>query len=254
MNLLVRTAFDGLAFHGTQIQPGGVDTFQGLMEKLLSKIYDQPIRIRCSSRLDAKVSARDFCFSFVAPDTIEPERLMNYLNTQTESSVRVRKIVRVSDGFDARGTPHCKEYLYTLDLGIYNPILDSHAWPIYKPLDRDLLIEALNRFVGTHDFRSFASSDSKNPNEDFRSSIDFIKTSFSKGGKLCRILIRGWAFHRYQVRLMVGAAARIAMGKDPVEIIDRRLEDPDLDCVKVKAPPEGLLLWHTIYRGEVERC
>lgn len=249
-NYLCRVGFDGLRFKGTQIQPAGTPTLQGTLEKLLSTIYDAPVKIRFSSRLDAGVSARDLCFSFRAEKELDLDRVVNFLNTQGTPALRIRSMRRVKDSFDARSAPHAKEYVYLLDLGVYDPVLDSRAWPIYKPLDRQLLARALSLFEGTHDFSSFASLEQRGVrDESFISNIERIRVSFPRRGKLAQITIRGWAFHRYQVRMMVGAAVRVALGRDSLETIEERLTHPDIDAAKLKAPAEGLTLSRTIYRG-----
>ena len=248
-NYLCRVAFDGLRFKGTQIQPAGIPTLQGTLEKLLSTIYDAPVKIRFSSRLDAGVSARDLCFSFRAEKDLDPVRVANYLNTQGAPALRIRSLTRVDESFDARSVPHAKEYVYLLDLGVYDPVLDARAWPIYKPVDRNLLVAALALFEGTHDFASFASLEQRGVrDESFISTIERIGVTFPRGGKLARITIRGWAFHRYQVRMMVGAAVRVALGRESLEMLRSRLEHPDIDAAKLKAPAEGLTLSRTIYR------
>ena len=63
MRILVNISYDGLYFIGSQKQPEG-RTIQGEFEKLLSNLFNEEIKVIICSRLDAKVSARNFAFAF----------------------------------------------------------------------------------------------------------------------------------------------------------------------------------------------
>ena len=67
MNIFLRIAFHGADFYGTQKQKDK-PTIQGLFEDLLSKIYNTPIKVTISSRLDRFVSALDFGLTFFSPN------------------------------------------------------------------------------------------------------------------------------------------------------------------------------------------
>lgn len=249
-NYLLRISFDGTLYSGTQRQNRGQRTVQGEIESALKRLTGQEISIRCSSRLDAGVSARDFCISFRADLPFDDDRLSYLLNSQLDKSIRVVSSERVDDDFDARGTPHRKEYRYLIDIGVFDPILDSHAWVIERKMDLKMLKKALFIFLGEHSFASFSSLDNKGDrDQDFRSEITRIDVHFLRRRKLILIRISGRSFHRYQVRMMVGAAVQVALGKLSIEELERRLEQPDIDSPKHRAPAEGLTLWRTEYRG-----
>ncbi|HBR85967.1 MAG TPA: hypothetical protein DEA32_02140 [Firmicutes bacterium] len=248
-NYLLRISFDGLCFQGTQIQPDDRQTIQGVFQRLLSKLFATEIKIRCSSRLDRGVSARDFCFSFRVDSRITPDRILYYLNSQIGKSIRVNSIEKVGDDFDARATPHRKTYLYTIDCGIFDPVLDSHCGVVNHRLDLDLFVRTMNIFIGQHDFKSFASLDSKGDREqNFISIIDRIHITARRGGKIIETRITGRAFHRYQVRMMIGAAIGVASGREKLDEVESRLVNPNIDARKYKAPAEGLCLIRTTYR------
>ena len=252
-NYLLRVAFDGLGYHGTQRQKKGQRTVQGELEAALFRLTGHEVRIRCSSRLDSGVSATDFCISFKAELPYRKERLLELLNGQLGKSIHVKSIQRVRDEFDARGTPHRKRYRYLIDNGAFDPILDSHAWVIPAQLDLEKIQATMNIFLGKHSFASFASPDRQGKRDgDFTSEITETKAVTKAAGKLIYIYVSGHRFHRYQVRMMVGAAVQASLGKISLEEIERRLEQPDIDSSKYKAPAEGLTLVKTEYRGRWE--
>jgi tRNA pseudouridine38-40 synthase len=53
---LIKIAYDGLKFHGTQIQPDK-RTVQGELEEHLSFLYNEPIKVTGGSRTDTLVHA-----------------------------------------------------------------------------------------------------------------------------------------------------------------------------------------------------
>ena len=61
-NLKFAIAYNGAAYNGYQSQPGG-NTVQDNVEKALSKLLNQSVKINGCSRTDAGVHAREFVFS-----------------------------------------------------------------------------------------------------------------------------------------------------------------------------------------------
>lgn len=255
-NFLVRITFDGLRFKGTQKQPDG-GTVQDLFESLLSRLFREPVGIRCSSRLDAGVSARDFCFSFRHDTKMVTDKLCWYLSSQSPDFVRVRSVEEVPSDFDAKGTPHFKVYSYGLDTGADDPILDSHLWNVGK-IDVSLLKKALDLFIGIHDFSSFAALNNKGErDQDFHSEIMSADIETGLDGRLTFVRLTGRAFHRYQIRMMIGAGIEVCKGKISLEKVKSLLDAPDIDARKFKAPGNALILEKTVYRkggeGDAQR-
>src|SRR5580658_10358478 len=49
-------AYDGMCYHGWQVQPG-VETVQAVVERALSRVADHPVSVVCAGRTDAGVHA-----------------------------------------------------------------------------------------------------------------------------------------------------------------------------------------------------
>lgn len=246
-NFLVRVAFDGTFFKGTQKQPD-TPTIQGLFEDLLTSFFHEETSIKCSSRLDSGVSARDFCFSFKKDTDLANEKIRFYLDSQSPASVKVNKVQTVPLDFDAKSTPHHKVYSYGLDLGKPDPITDYHLWNVGK-IDLGILQQALNFFIGVHDFSSFSALNKRGErDQSFIGEITSIKIKTQRRKTQAFIYIDGHSFCRYQIRMMIGAGIRAAEGKLSLDMIKDSLEHPNIDARKYKAPAEALILEKTIYR------
>jgi len=249
-NYLVNIAFDGYEFNGTQKQPKGL-TVQGVIEEQLTKLYGEKIRILCCSRLDSKVSALDYYFSFNANDKYSIETITNYLNRMTPSSILVKEVKEVSMNFDAYHTPHMKEYVYGFNLGIKNPLFNRYFYYVDKHMDLNLFKQALKLFEGKHDFSSFASlTDNRIKDQTFIGEIFSTSIDEKEDGNLILVHIQGKNFYRYEVRMILGACLNVALGKYNLDWIKDKLVNPSLLSFKIKLPAYPLILYKTTYVDE----
>lgn len=240
MVTFLRISFSGRNFYGTQKQPGK-RTIQGLFEELLSRIYNQKIKVTISSRLDRGVNANDFGLSFTTPDSrVSAEHLQYYFRRALDRDVIVKEIRSVDDEeFSARYNCDYKRYLYLIqNQKNPNPLFESFTYhPAIKPLDPNKVQEALALFEGNHDFRLFAT-----PEGDENTLLTIDKTWFEEKDDILYLRFQGRNFLRYQVRFMVGAILSYCEGKLTLEGIQDLLQGKEVAYPKLKAEPEGLML------------
>lgn len=246
MKYLLRIAFDGLCFKGTQKQKNA-KTVQGEIEKFLSSIYEAPIALECCSRLDSDVSAMDFvCCFFPKDKRIRKEKLPSVLSKPFSGLLKVKSIEEVPASFSPRFDAHSKTYLYLIDLK-GEPLLHSHTY--FPPYDFDVSVykDALKHFTGIHDFKLFSSRDNRNEEEEsFESFIQKIDVSEKEG--LLLTYITGTNFHRYQIRFMIGEALDIASGKKVLSDLTDKLEGKgDPSSPRLKVPGNALILYKVSY-------
>ena len=107
------------------------------------------------------------------------------------------------------------------------------------------LEQALQVFVGTHDFRSFATGDEK---ESTVRTIDAISLHYCKRLGAYRIMVTGKGFLKYMVRRIVGACLEVAshdiLSIDDLEAV---LAAKNPEHHLPKAPAQGLLLRRVCY-------
>ncbi len=131
-----------------------------------------------------------------------------------------------------------KTYEYKINTGIYNPLLRTHVYQYGKPLNIEVMKEAIKYFVGVHDFTTFTSGECKKENK-VREIYD-AKVTEEDG--IITITFEGKGFLKYQVRNMVGTLIKIGEEKIKPDIVSSLLEKKDRKSAYLCAPAEGLTL------------
>ena len=113
-------------------------------------------------------------------------------------------------------------------------------------LDIELFKSALQKFEGTHNYQDFTSKEEDEGG--------FFRTIYNieviKEGDLLRVIFTGNGFMRYQIRNMIGSAINVANKKEPLEFIDKHLQDnKNREIIAYKAPASGLYLVDVIYNN-----
>ncbi len=247
MTILIRCAFSGEHFHGTQKQPDK-RTVQGEFEKALSVIHDQKVKTVIASRLDSQVNALDFALSYAVPSLpFDTDHLHYYLRRVLPKDIVIHKVQIVEDSFSARFSCLGKTYLYQIQNGKrHNPLWNTFTYSPILPLDEGLLREAGELFVGKHDFRQFATPEKKDEN----TILTLSSFAMEKVDDILQIRFHGKSFLRYQVRFLVGSMIEHALGILSLEDIQRLLEGEKFRFRKLKAEPQGLTLQRLYYKGE----
>jgi tRNA pseudouridine38-40 synthase len=240
-------AYDGTAYRGWQIQAARFSTVQQTLEKTLEKIVGQPVRVQGCSRTDQGVHARGQVAHVDLTCRMKPTALLNAMNSRLPADIRILKVVKVKPDFHARKSATAKEYRYFIwnDAQIL-PDKRLHFTHVYRPLDIAVLREAVKRFVGRHDFASFAANPSREVFSTVRSVFDFTVTR--KGKEIC-FRVRGEGFLYKQVRSMVGFLIHVGAGIEKPEAITELLTTHTPRTARVpSAQPNGLFLWRVWYK------
>ena len=244
MKILGICSYKGTNYYGWQKQVGFISV-QEKIEECLSKVYDTTINIQGSGRTDAGVHALKQYFHFVSDKQKDLKQLAYALNKMLPDDIKIISFNEVDDNFHARYNATKKIYEYRILLTNKDPFSYDLAYVYPMPLDVPLFIDALNRFVGTHNYQDFTSKEEDEGN--------FIRTLYDveviREKDLLRIVFTGNGFMRYQIRNMIGAAISVANSKEPLEFIDKHLKKNDnkRDIIAYKAPSCGLYLVDVIY-------
>ena len=102
---------------------------------------------------------------------------------------------------------------------------------------------AAARFVGTHDFASFAASTGSEEDDRERSAMREIfsaQLARDATGEELHFTVRGKSFLRHMVRKMVGTLLDVGRGKLQVGDIDRLFDLRDRSKSGPTVPPQGL--------------
>lgn len=243
MRILIRIAFLGNAFYGTQKQKNE-STVQGEFEKRLSQVYNEPIKATISSRLDRNVNALDFALTFdTEKKTMTLSHLKYFLQRSFSDEVYIKDVREVPSSFSPRYDCKDKTYCYLIqNTERKNPLLSTITYTPIHPLDIHKVKEVLSLFVGEHDFAQFAT-----PEGDENTVLILDDANAIEKDGLLQIRFRSKAFLRYQVRFMVGAVLSYCDNKLTLDEIKTLLTGKDFKRQKMKAEAKGLYLEHICY-------
>lgn len=238
-NLLVTISYDGRQFHGWQIQQNAV-TVQEVFQNALQKIIGNDFDVKGCSRTDSGVHANMYCISVKTSHPILPQRLKAALNRWLPKSVAVLECIEKELDFHARYSCKSKEYIYKIwNSEVRNPFLDGYALHYRYPIDEKLLHTASQAFVGTHDFTSFCTLDSRKKGDMTRTVKSF---SVTRDKELVTMRVEADGFLYNMVRIMVGTLLRVQQGKINPDEIPAIIEKKDRKFAGPTAQPCGLYL------------
>ncbi|OLC97529.1 MAG: tRNA pseudouridine(38-40) synthase TruA [Acidobacteria bacterium 13_1_40CM_4_58_4] len=225
-------AYDGTDFHGWQMQ-ANKPTIQGEIVHVLQRLTQERIILHGAGRTDAGVHALGQVASF---------------RTQSPLSAAIRIVgsEEVGPDFNARWSARGKTYRYRLYRGkVVPPAVWRYVLHYPFPLDEDAMRDAAARFVGTHDFASFAASTGSEDDEHEHSTErEIYSTELARSADNEELLftVSGRSFLRYMVRKMVGTLLDVGRGKLKPEDIDRLYEIKDRSKSGPTVPPQGLVM------------
>lgn len=239
---LITFCYDGSNYHGYQRQPN-LKTIQGAIEEALTKLNNNSFTsLHASGRTDAGVHALNQKAHFDLKQDIKPFKIKYFINNLTDDDLYIKDVIIVDDNFHARFDVSAKEYLYKINLGVYNPLKRNMVYQYNQPLNIKKIKKAIRYLKGTHDFIAFT-----NKKELKGSSVrTLFKVKTVKMKDELRIFFLGSGFLKYQIRNIVGVLIDIGSGKEKASYINDLL----LNKAEIKrcANREGLYLNRVIYK------
>jgi tRNA pseudouridine38-40 synthase len=269
-------SYDGTEFRGWQVQPEQI-TVQGELQAALGRVTGESPLPQGSGRTDAGVHALAQVANFTLAAAIPPENLVLALNRTLPESIRVLSAVHVPSDFHARHSTVAKTYEYRVFVErrpgehrrICPPFLARYVYSYPWPLSLAALNDAGQRFVGTHDFLSFAATDPDASSRDLATrngeaevedeegepQKNAIRTVFGSGwheqqtadGSLLVYRVRGSGFLHHMVRNLVGTMLDVGRGYTPADAIPGMIAARARAAAGPTAPARGLFLHSVEY-------
>lgn len=241
----ITIAYDGTDFHGWQMQPNE-PTIQGEISGVLRCLTQENIALHATGRTDAGVHALGQVGSFRTQSGLSANDFQRALNALLPPSIRITAAEEVGPEFDARWSARGKIYRYRIYRGrVVPPMLWRYVLHYPFPLDEEAMKLGAVRFVGMHDFASFAASTGSEEDDKERSTIREIYSSAlarTADGEELIYTVHGRSFLRYMVRKMVGTLLDIGRGKLTPDDIDRLYVLKDRSKSGPTVPPHGLCM------------
>lgn len=232
--------YEGTNYSGWQTQTI-LPTVQGTLIQAARRLTrDEGAWVAGASRTDAGVHALGQVAGLKAHTNIYCQDMMKGLNFFLPDDIVVKQAIDMPLDFDPRRGSKSKTYLYRIiNRNHPSALLRNFSWNVLKSLDLDAMREAATHFIGEKNFASFMAADS-DANHPVRqvTSVEIFK----KEDGLVEIEVRGTAFLRHMVRIMVGTLVAVGKGKRRPADIHGIIEARSREAAGMTAPAGGLCL------------
>ncbi len=245
MNYLGFLSFRGTDFYGFERQTEK-RSIQGEVEKVLSQVCGEKIKIHGAGRTDAGVHALSYGFSFSTDSKLGKEKILYAANRLLPMDILLKSLEEKPDSFDGRHSVSGKVYLYRFSYGQKDPFQVGLLTQLGREdFDANAFKECLSCFVGTHDFRNLTTK--KEDKDDFVRTIEKIDVEVSPESKNGIVVFYGLHFMTYQVRLMMGLAFQCAYHQKDPKDVPSLMERRPRKILSYKASADGLYLKEVFY-------
>ena len=241
-NIKCEISYDGFNYCGFQIQPG-LKTIQGEIQKVLSKVTNDDIKIHASGRTDTGVHAKKQVINFQLNSNIPVERWSIIFNMLLPEDIVVNTVEEMPLDFHSRYDAKIKTYRYSINNQSTINVFRRN-FTLYYPhfLDVELMNNASKLFVGSHDFSSFSSAKAKLNRERI-----IYDSKVWKEEEEIIFQVSGNGFLHNMVRILAGTLIKIGNGKMSAEEISLIFQKKDRKLAGCTVPAKGLTLWDVVY-------
>ncbi len=246
-NIKVEIQYLGTNYHGWQLQSNG-PTIQGELERALSKVLQEDVRLIGSGRTDAGVHAIRQVANFFTRKEIPLVGILKGANSLLPDDIAILEVEEVPEDFHARKSAKKKCYLYRIvESNSRLPLFLDRAWVLGPGLDIQRMGDACKLLVGTHDFKAFQRSGSSVKTTTRTIYLCEVSTSTWEGHRCIEILVAANGFLRYMVRNIVGILVKIGRGDLGPDAIEIMLNNKERTYAFKTAPACGLYLKEVYY-------
>lgn len=237
-------AYEGTAYHGWQVQPGGVATIEGELNRVLQTLTGEEIQVIGASRTDAGVHALGNVAVFDTESPIPSEKFSYAMNQRLPEDIVVQKSEQVPDSFHPRYCECRKRYEYTiLNRKFPLPEYRNTAMFYHGSLDVERMQLAAAAFIGEHDFAGFCSAGAQ-----VKSTVRTIyDLQVEKKEEIISIRVQGNGFLYNMVRIIAGTLLEVGKGSIPPERMAQIIASGRRDLAGPTAPAKGLRLLEILY-------
>ncbi|MBU1862276.1 MAG: tRNA pseudouridine(38-40) synthase TruA [Candidatus Omnitrophica bacterium] len=242
-NIKLILEYDGTNYCGFQKQKQH-NTIQRELEKALSRLCNEPIRVTSSGRTDSGVHARGHVVNFTMSRTLTKSNIIKGANSYLPKDIVVKSVRFVSASFHARFSARRKIYQYHLwNAPVRTPLRNRYCYHYIFPLNIADMKKAAKVLVGKRDFKAFCAQGRKKEN-----TIRHLRRiTIRKKGYLITFTFEGNGFLYNMVRNIVGTLLLAGRGKLFVSDVKKILSSKDRMQAGPTAPPQGLMLMKVLY-------
>ncbi len=231
-------AYDGTGYHGWQLQDNGI-TIESELNRCLSELLGEPVRVIGASRTDAGVHALGNIAVFDTKSRIPPEKISYALNQRLPEDIRIQRSEEVAPDWHPRRCASRKTYEYRIYRGEFPmPVKRLYSYFLYCRLDLERMREAAGFLEGEHDFKSFCQTGSQ-----AESTVRTIyRLQVEEQGADLVIRVCGSGFLYNMVRIIAGTLIEVGQGRREPGSMTAVLEAGNRSAAGATAPAHGLTL------------
>jgi tRNA pseudouridine38-40 synthase len=241
-------AYDGSAYQGFQRQVDGVPTVQAAVEDAIARIVQQNVTVLAAGRTDAGVHAVGQVIAFDVDWRHAIADLLRAINAVLPDDIALQDIRQHADFFHPRYDALSRVYYYRiLNAEQPQPLLRKVCWQIRGDLNVNIMQDAAEMLIGTHDFAAFG-----NPPQGENTIREVMMSRWTREnqpfGDFLVYRIEGTAFLHHMVRRIVGMLTDVGRGALTLAQFEAIFQSADLSQATTLAPPQGLTLEKVRYR------
>ena len=239
--------YNGSLFSGYQMQSKGTRTVQEELEKALSKVANEAVRLTCAGRTDTGVHATGQVVHF---DTAKQRELKAWMlggNTNLPRDISIHWVRQVSEQFNARFSAVSRSYRYILFNRKIRPAIfqNNVAWS-FEHLNESEMNLAAQHLMGEHDFSAFRASRCQAKH----AVREMQNISVKRTGNYIILDIKANAFLHHMVRNIMGSLMVIGHGEQKNQWMRELLQGRDRKKAGMTASAAGLYLVNVEYPAE----
>ncbi len=231
----IEVAYKGTKYAGFQVQPAG-DTIQGRLETALQTFYRKAFDLKCSSRTDSGVHARQNYFHTDTEALLSVQDIY-HINALLPGDIMVKNIWVMAPSAHSRFDAIARRYHYYLHTKP-DPFIPDQSWYYPYPVDKTLLQEAAVIVLQTADFTSFSKR-----NTQAKTMLCSLTTSewlFNENQMV--YTVQGNRFLRGMVKALVGTMLQVGRRKITINRFEEIIASHNCTLADFSTPPHGLFL------------
>ena len=216
---------------------------QGEIERVLSEICAEPVRITGAGRTDAGVHATGQVIDFRTASVLDGRSMERGVNALLPEDIAVSELEPAAEEFHARFSATGRTYEYRIRTARTRDPLErarEHWYP--AQLDIEAMRKASEALLGRYDFAAFAAGVS--------GERTVRRAVWGSRDESLRFEIEADAFLRGMVRGIVGTLIDVGRGKTSVGGFGAIVGSRDRALAGPSAPARGLCLIRVDYSGE----
>jgi tRNA pseudouridine38-40 synthase len=238
--------YEGTDFGGSQYQEN-TRTVQDALERALSSLTGEPIRVALAGRTDSGVHAKGQVAAFTTDSRHPPGVFGQALNDALPDEIAVRAAREVPPTFDPRSQAVSRWYRYTIHNGRQRPALRrSLVWHVAQPLDAEAMREAAAHLVGEHDFAAFTQRSYASRKSTCRRTM---RADVRRCGRRILVNVEANAFLPHQMRRTVGSLVEVGRGKLHPRDFEMLIREASPGTASLTVPARGLCLMKVRYEN-----